>query len=62
MLTPMDDYLAHQIPETFANVGSSDRGFYDRHYFNCHTLDGSVFLVLAFFYGLIHVLRRVLKK
>jgi hypothetical protein len=48
MLTPMDDYLAHQIPETFANVGSSDRGFYDRHYFNCHTLDGSVFLVLAF--------------
>ncbi len=47
MLTPLDDHLAHQIPDTFANVGSSDRGFYDRHYFNCHTLDGSVFLVLA---------------
>lgn len=47
MLTPLDDHLAHQIPETFASVGSSDRGFYDRHYFSCHTLDGSVFLVLA---------------
>jgi hypothetical protein len=47
MLIPLDDYLAHQTPQTFANVATSDRNFYDRYYFNCHTLDGAVFLVLA---------------
>jgi len=44
VLTPLDDYLAHQIPETFDHVGTSDRNFFDRYYFNCHDLDGEVFL------------------
>ena len=47
MLTPLDDYLVHQTPETIDRVASSDRNFYDRYYFNAHTLDGSAFLVVA---------------
>jgi hypothetical protein len=47
VLTPLDDYLAHQIPETFDRVGTSDRNFFDRYYFNCHNLDGEVLLVLG---------------
>ncbi len=47
MLTPLDDYLVHQTPETVDRVATSDRNFYDRYYFNAHTLDGEVFLVLA---------------
>ncbi len=47
MLTPLDDYLVHQTPETIDHVATSDRNFYDRYYFNAHTLDGSAFLVLG---------------
>jgi hypothetical protein len=47
VLTPLDDYLAHQAPETFDRVATSDRNFFDRYYFNCHDLDGEVLLVLA---------------
>lgn len=47
MLTPLDDYLAHQVPETFDRVGTSDRNFFDRYYFNCHDLDGELLLVLG---------------
>jgi hypothetical protein len=47
MLTKFDDYLIHQTPETLDHVGSSDRNFYDRYYFNCHDLTGDVFLVIA---------------
>ncbi len=47
MLTPLDDYLAHQTPETFDHVFSGDRNFYDRYYFSAHTFDGSVFLVVG---------------
>src|SRR5580765_318493 len=47
MLTPLDDYLGHQTPETVDHVATSDRNFYDRYYFNAHTLDGDVFLVVA---------------
>ena len=32
----MDDYPVHQIPEVIRHVGTSDRNFYDRYYFNCH--------------------------
>jgi len=45
MLTPLDDYLVHQTPDTVDHVVTSDRNFYDRYYFNAHTLDGSVFMV-----------------
>lgn len=47
MLTPLDDYLAHQIPETFDHVASSDRNFFDRYYFNAYTKDGSAFLTFG---------------
>ncbi|MEX0785967.1 MAG: hypothetical protein WD939_04965 [Dehalococcoidia bacterium] len=47
MLTPFDDYLTHQTPETFDRVVTSDRNFYDRYYFNCHDLTGDTFLVIA---------------
>lgn len=47
MLTPLDDYLVHQTPETVDHVVTSDRNFYDRYYFNAHTLDGNAFLVVA---------------
>ncbi len=44
-ISPMDDYLAHQIPEPFDTVGTSDRNFYDRHYFNMHSCSDELFLV-----------------
>ncbi len=47
MLTPLDDYLAHQIPEAFDAVGTTDRNFFDRYYFNCHDLGGKVFMVFG---------------
>lgn len=47
MLTPMDDYLAHQIPETFDRVFTSDRNFYDRYYFNVHDSTGDFFLIVG---------------
>ncbi len=47
MLTRFDDYLVHQTSETVDRVVTSDRNFYDRYYFNAHTLDGGAFLVVA---------------
>lgn len=47
MLTPMDDYLAHQIPETFDKVFTSDRNFYDRYYFNLHDSTGDLFMIIG---------------
>ena len=47
MLTPLDDYLVHQTPDTVDHVATSDRNFYDRYYFNCHDLTGDTFLVVA---------------
>ncbi|MBI2723861.1 MAG: hypothetical protein HYX50_02255 [Chloroflexi bacterium] len=47
MLTRLDDYLVHQTSETIDHVATGDRNFYDRYYFNAHTLDGRVFLVVA---------------
>ena len=34
MLSPLDDYPFHQIAEPSNVVGTSDRNFYDRYYFN----------------------------
>jgi hypothetical protein len=47
MLSPLDDYLAHQIPDTFDRVGTSDRNFYDRYYFNAHPCSDELFLVFG---------------
>jgi hypothetical protein len=47
MLSPLDDYLVHQTPDTVDRVFTSDRNFYDRYYFGAHTLDGSAYLMVA---------------
>ena len=39
-LSPLDDYPVHQIPEVMRHVGTSDRNFYDRYYFNAFPLTG----------------------
>jgi hypothetical protein len=36
VLSPLDDYPVHQISEPMRFVGTSDRNFYDRYYFNIH--------------------------
>ena len=45
MPVPLDEYPIHQTPLSLAFVGSSDRNFYDRCYFNAHDRSGDVFLV-----------------
>ncbi|WOC11377.1 hypothetical protein [Gordonia sp. MP11Mi] len=35
-LSEMDDFPIHQVAEVVRHVGTSDRNFYDRYYFNCH--------------------------
>jgi len=46
-ISPMDELLAHQTSETFDHVGTSDRNFYDRYYFNMHTMSGELFVVFG---------------
>lgn len=47
MLSPMDDYPLHQVAEVMRHVGTSDRNFYDRYYFNLHSCDDTLFLVIG---------------
>lgn len=42
MLSPLDDFPVHQIAEVIRHVGTSDRNFYDRYYFNCYPQPGMV--------------------
>jgi len=44
-ISPMDEFLAHQTSDSFDRVFTSDRNFYDRHYFNCFPIDGELFLI-----------------
>ncbi len=48
MLSSWDDYPVHQIAEPIRHVGTSDRNFYDRYYFNLHASSGELFLVMGF--------------
>lgn len=50
MLTPLDEYPIHQLPQPLAWVGSSDRNFYDRCYFNAHDRSGDIFLITGLGY------------
>jgi len=50
MLTPLDEYPSHQLPLPVAWVGSSDRNFYDRCYFNAHDRSGDIFLITGLGY------------
>ncbi len=46
-ISPMDELLTHQTPETFDQVFTSDRNFYDRYYFNLHPKSGELFVVFG---------------
>jgi len=45
MPVPLDEYPIHQVPQSLAYVGTSDRNFYDRCYFNAHARSDELFLV-----------------
>ena len=45
MPVPLDEYPIHQTPQSMEFVGSTDRNFYDRCYFNAHDRSGDIFLV-----------------
>ena len=47
MLSSMDDYPLHQIAEVIRHVGTSDRNFYDRYYFNLHNCSEEIFVVFG---------------
>src|SRR3978361_731220 len=44
-LSPGDDLMLHQTPHTFDQVATSDRNFYDRHYFNMHASSDELFVI-----------------
>jgi hypothetical protein len=45
MPVPLDEFPIHQTPLSLRQVGTSDRNFYDRWYFNAHDRTGDIFLV-----------------
>ncbi|MDQ2648135.1 MAG: hypothetical protein M3Z03_01125 [Actinomycetota bacterium] len=47
MLSPLDDFPIHQVAAPVRQVGTSDRNFYDRYYFNCHPCSDELFLVIG---------------
>ena len=46
-ISAMDESMAHQTPDTFDRVSTSDRNFYDRYYFNLHPKSGEFFMVIG---------------
>lgn len=47
---PLDEYPIHQIPAPIEWVGSSDRNFYDRSYWNAHDRTGDIMLITGIGY------------
>lgn len=47
-LSPADDLPIHQVAQPFQRVGTSDRHFYDRYYFNLHGCNDEVFAAFGF--------------
>ena len=47
LITGLDEYPIHQLPQPMADVGSSDRNFYDRWYFNAHDRTGDIFAIFG---------------
>ena len=47
MITRADDYPIHQTAEPIAQVGTSDRNFDDRYFFNGYARDGSLYFAAA---------------
>src|SRR5437763_14307272 len=50
MPVPLDEYPIHQTPLSMRYVGTSDRNFYDRCYFNAHDRTGDIFLITGMGY------------
>ena len=48
MPSPLDEYPIHQLPLSMRDVGTSDRNFYDRCYFNAGDRSSDLFLVTGF--------------
>jgi hypothetical protein len=47
MITKADDYPIHQTADPVAFVGTSDRNFYDRYFFNGYSRDGETYFAAA---------------
>jgi len=47
VLTKADDYPIHQTADPIASVGTSDRNFYDRYFFNGYSRDGAIYFAAA---------------
>ena len=46
-LSPVDDFPFHQNADVISHVGTSDRNFYDRYYFNLHACNSDLFMVMG---------------
>jgi hypothetical protein len=46
-LSALDDYPLHQVAQPMRHVGTSDRNFYDRYYFNGFSHDGSAMFIMG---------------
>ncbi|GAA5161687.1 hypothetical protein GCM10023321_46320 [Pseudonocardia eucalypti] len=47
MISAADDFLIHQTPEPIRFAGTSDRRFYDRHFFTGHCREKKIFFLLG---------------
>src|SRR3989304_10495574 len=47
MLTPLDDYLCHQMPDTFDAAYTSDPNFFERYYFGMMNTDLQSFMMVT---------------
>jgi hypothetical protein len=47
MIGPADDFLIHQTPEPVRHVATSDRRFFDRHFFTGHASSDEIFFLLG---------------
>jgi len=47
MISSWDDFPVHQTPEPVRHVGTSDRNFYDRYYFNLHGSSDELFAIFG---------------
>ncbi len=48
MPVPLDEFPIHQVGQSLEYVGTTDRNFYDRSYFNAHDRTGGLFLVTGY--------------
>lgn len=44
-ISSWDEFPVHQNPEPIRHVGTSDRNFFDRYYFNCHASSDELMVV-----------------